>query len=102
MGVDVVVVVGRGLTLEDVAVVDVEHAVVAHLGAEAFDVGSDAAHAARSGTVVDEVVGEVVTVDIGGLDDGEAHFIVLRTAGVRGEEQREEEKRTEERFHLRR
>ena len=76
----VVVVVGGGLALQEVA--RIQQQGLGRLAAHLLHDGREARHAARAGAVVEEVVGVDVAVDVGRVDDAQLVYAGLGTAGA--------------------
>ena len=74
--VDVVIVVGRGLSLQDIAVVEQQH-VVAILLAKALDIGMHTRQAAFHISTVDKVVGIETSMHIAGFNYSQFHRLRL-------------------------
>ena len=74
--VDVVIVVGRGLSLQDIAVVEQQH-VVAILLAKALDISMHSCQAAFHISTVDKVVGIEASMHIAGFNYSQFHRLRL-------------------------
>ena len=75
-GIDVVEVVARGLSLQDVAIVDKDD-VVAKFLAQTVYVSTNASQRSALGLASDEVVREERTVHITGFNDAQAYSLIL-------------------------